>query len=271
MGRADFEITDSKLGRRTSTIHVSLTQGDQTPCVVGYITQSNLHTEIGISLPTAYSLSPPPLSLPSTQALRSGTDPDWSLHHKPFQNFRKAGQHGTCFRFYCFLPRKGQVGPALVDQWLCLEGPERFTQESLGYVADMFPQIMETAYGQEDLEREMKKLQTDACDSPRDGESCTPASSRKIPKQSQWARFWYPTVVLNIDIKKALPLEGAEWLFTRVRAKMIRSGRMDLEVVILDEGGDIVAVSSHIALIVGAERNMSRGNDSSKGEHGSKL
>lgn len=138
-------------------------------------------------------------------------------------------------------------------------------------MADMFPQIMETAYDQEDLEREIKKLQTDVGESPRDAESCTSASSRKGSKQSQWARFWYPTVVLNLDIKKALPLEGAEWLFTRVRAKMIKNGRMDLEVVILDEGGYIVAVSSHVALIVGAERNMSRGNDSSKGEHGSKL
>lgn len=131
--------------------------------------------------------------------------------------------------------------------------------------------IMETAYCQEDLEREMKKIQADVDDSLRDVGSWTSPSSSKGPKQSQSARFWYPIVVLNLDIKKALPLEGAEWLFTRVRAERIRNGRMDLEVVILDESGDIVAVSSHVALIVGAERNMSRRNDSSKGEHGSSL
>ncbi|CAF9914799.1 MAG: hypothetical protein ALECFALPRED_009732, partial [Alectoria fallacina] len=170
-----------------------------------------------------------------------------------------------------YLPRKNQVGPAMVDQWLCFEGTERFTQESLGYVADMFPQIMETAYGLEDLERGMRKFHADVGDTPRSEESWTSPSFPKAPKQSHWARFWYPTVVLNLDIKKPLPLEGAEWLFTRVRAKMIKNGRMDLEVIILDEGGDIVAVSTHVTLIVGAERNMSRSNDSSKGEHGSKL
>ncbi len=42
-------------------------------------------------------------------------------------------------------------------------------------------------------------------------------------------------------------------------------------IFILDESGDIVAVSSHVALIFGAERDMSRGNDSNKGEHGSRL
>ena len=138
-------------------------------------------------------------------------------------------------------------------------------------MADMFPQIMETAYCQEDLEREMKKIRADVDDSLRNVRSSTSASSSKSPKQSQSARFWYPTVVLNLDIKKALSQESAEWLFTRVRAKRIRNGRMDLELVILDESGDIVAVSSHVALIVGAARNMSRRNDSSKGGHGSSL
>ena len=46
---------------------------------------------------------------------------------------------------------------------------------------------------------------------------------------------------------------------------------MDLEVLIMDEGGDIVAISSHVALIVCAERNMSRGNDNRKGDNRSKM
>ncbi len=93
---------------------------------------------------------------------------------------------------------------------------ERFTQESLGYVADIFPQIIETAYGQGDLEREMKKAPADQ--GVRDMGSWTSASSRKGSKQSQWARFWYPTVVLNLDIKKALPLEGAEMAFVKSKS-----------------------------------------------------
>ena len=63
--------------------------------------------------------------------------------------------------------------------------------------------------------------------------------------------------MLNIEFKKPLPEEGVEWLFSRVRAKKIQKGRMDLEVEIRDEEGEVVALSQHVALILGAERNMS--------------
>lgn len=121
-GPATFTISELKLGRRTSTIHVSLSQGDQTPCVIGYLTQLNINTEIGISLETAYSLTPSPIPLVSTAALRNDSEFNWSLYHKPFDNFRKAGRHVKTY-----LPSKGPVGQALIDQWLCLEGGQRFT------------------------------------------------------------------------------------------------------------------------------------------------
>lgn len=69
-------------------------------------------------------------------------------------------------------------------------------------------------------------------------------------------KFWYPTVLLNIDFKKALPDEGVEWLFLRVRAKRIQNGRMDYEIVVLDEARDVIAVSNHINLILGTDRNL---------------
>ena len=84
-------------------------------------------------------------------------------------------------------------------------------------------------------------------------------------------------MVLNIDFKKALPPEGVEWLFSRVRSKRIRNGRMDLEVTVLDERGEVVALSTHVALIVRAERNMDmkgeevKGDGEGEGDGGSKL
>lgn len=50
------------------------------------------------------------------------------------------------------------------------------------------------------------------------------------------------TVLLNLDIKKSLPSEGVEWLFVRVSTKQIKNGRMDLDIIILDDGGEIVAL-----------------------------
>lgn len=78
------------------------------------------------------------------------------------------------------------------------------------------------------------------------------------------ARFWYPTVLLNIEFKKPLPEEGVEWLFVRVDTKQIKNGRMDLEIVILDEGGEIVALSQHVALAVDSSRNIAERKTGSK-------
>ena len=220
-----------------------------------------------MSLDTAYTLHPSPLPLESTEVLRNNDEPNWVLANKKFSKFRKAGGHVKTY-----LPRKGHVGQALIDQWLCFENGERFTQEALGYLVDTFPQIMESANGQEELESEMKKLQahtaTEGSNVPKSAKSNQ--MSARLEK-SWWAHFWYPTVTLNLDVKKALPAEGAEWLFSRVRAKRIRNGRMDLEVTVLDEHGDIVALSSHAALIVSAERNMTRSAEGNDQKAGSRL
>jgi len=36
------------------------------------------------------------------------------------------------------------------------------------------------------------------------------------------------------------------------------NGRMDLEVVIMDGAGELVALSQHVCLIVGADRNLAK-------------
>ena len=63
-------------------------------------------------------------------------------------------------------------------------------------------------------------------------------------------------MLLNLDFKKVIPDEGLEWLFVRVAAKQIRNGRMDLEIVILDAEGDIIALSHHVALALSSDRNI---------------
>ncbi|KAI0844406.1 thioesterase-like superfamily-domain-containing protein [Daldinia vernicosa] len=221
-GSATLVVRDVKLGRQTSTIHIALSQEGREE-VVGYLTHSNLAAEAGLSLKTLWSLYPSPPLRPTSFAalLESGKDASWAEQtDKPHSKFRKVSN-----RVRTFLPRNGQVAPGLIDQWVRLDSGERFTNESLGFVSDHFPSVV---YGLWNMEK---------------GNIRPPV-------------FWYPTVVLNLDIKKALPPEGVEWLFSRVRAKCIKNGRMDLEVVIMDETGEVVALSHHVVLIVGAERNM---------------
>lgn len=80
-------------------------------------------------------------------------------------------------------------------------------------------------------------------------------------------RHWYPTLSLSLELK-ALPPPGRgwEWLFMRVECHTICNGRMDLDVVICDEEGTIVAVSKHMALVVDVSRNSIKGGEKKGGE-----
>ncbi|OCK84128.1 hypothetical protein K432DRAFT_320920 [Lepidopterella palustris CBS 459.81] len=227
-GPAIFKVQDVKLGRQASVVHVSMSQ-DGREEVVGYITNSNFHTEEGVSFDTKYELHPPAPPVDFLK-LKDNKDENWARQEKlPFPNFRKATQ-----KVKWFFPRNGQAMKSLADEWLCFTNGEKFTNTSLGYVADMFPQIVENY------------------------------------KDEKAGPFWYPTLLLNLDIKKPLPEEGVEWLFARVRSKQIKNGRLDLEVIVLDEGGDIVALSHHVCLVLDAGRNLAARKNPSKGD-GAKI
>ena len=241
-------VKETKLGQRTSTIHITLVQGADRECIVGYITQSDISSEAGITLPTKWSLFPPPAPA-NIALLAADRDANWQLRtYNPHSKFRKATS-----RVQCTFPRFGQAETSIIDEWMRFESGEKFTNESLGFVVDMFPQIVEMyrALG------EGHKI------SSKYGPNAVDAISSK-----SWGLMWYPTLLLNLEVKKLLPANGVEWLFVRVRSKQIRGGRMDLEAVVMDENEDLIAVSNHVSLIVGAERNTAQrkleGNATSK-------
>jgi hypothetical protein len=236
-GPAVFTVKDVKLGRQTSVIHVSLSQGSREE-VVGFITNSNMHSETGLTLDTKYKLEPPSPAV-NLVALKENRDELWGRQgDMPFASFRKAGQ-----KVYFHFPKTGQPTKAIADEWLCFRNGEKFTNASLGFFCDMFPMPVEAFFTDKNIY-----------------DVTTPKEFK-----TRAAKFWYPTLLLNLDIKKPLPEEGVEWLFGRVLAKQIKNGRTDLEVIICDEMGEVVALSHHVTLILPAERNTaSRRKEESK-------
>ncbi|KAF2200022.1 hypothetical protein GQ43DRAFT_397387 [Delitschia confertaspora ATCC 74209] len=223
VGPAIFKVEDVKLGRQASVVHVHMSQ-DGREEVVAYVTNSNLDTEEGASFDTGYQLTPPRPSV-NFSLLKENKDENWiSIPAMPYAEFRKAST-----RVKWHFPRQGQPSKSMADEWLCFSDGTRFTNTSIGFVADMFPQIVEN-------HREKK-------DGP----------------------YWYPTLLLNMDVKKLLPPEGVEWLGVRIQVKKIKNGRMDLDIHVIDEEGDIVALSHHIGFVVHASRNTAaRRKDNSK-------
>ncbi len=241
-GPCTFVVKDTKLGRQTSVIHVTLSQGGREEAV-GYITRSNFDEEEGVTLPTEFTLHPQP---PTVDLAKLGEDKDvnWAKQpNMPFAEFRKASTK-VSFHF----PKNGQLERSIGDEWIQLTTGETFTNESLGFVCDMFPMPVEQfRAGNGDI----------VSQHPTTGQIVT-------HNQGKDGIFWYPTVLLNIEFKKSLPKDGAEWLFSRCKTKSIKNGRMDLEIVVLDKDGDIVAISHHLCLVVPASRNTAKRSTESK-------
>jgi len=241
IGPAVFTVKDVKLGRATSTIHVTLSQNGQDE-VLAYMTNSDIAGAQGVSFDTEFSLHPSTTMPTSLDAMANGNDPYWQERpNMPFTEFRKAAR-----QVQFFFPNEGQQHASLADQWIKFKSGERFTNASLGFVADMFSQIPENYRAGKDVY------------SPKIEKEGSVAKANEESKKNGWSNFWYPTLLLNLDVKKVLPEEGIEFIFSRTSVKQVKNGRYDIEVVILDETGDLVALSHHVCMILSSERNTSK-------------
>jgi hypothetical protein len=201
IGPARVVIKDVKLGRRLSAVNVSLVQQEK-EVILGYITRVNFDNERGISINTGWELYPLPYGVDLSK-LRDGQDDRWV---EPYQGLMSHRHVRT------FTPSRGQYLTGMVDQWICWREADtdtgaRFTNETLGYVADVF--YVEPSF----------------------------------------TIFSFATLSLNLDIRKALPSAGLEWLFMRTTMKQLKNGRVDAEIIIMDSIGELIAVSKHATLI----------------------
>lgn len=83
----------------------------------------------------------------------------------------------------------------------------------------------------------------------------TPEGRDVRARDESRAGMWFPTVVMNLEVKAALPEDGVEWLAVRITSKQIKDGRFDLDISVRDTDGELVALSHHVAMILSIERN----------------
>ena len=57
-------------------------------------------------------------------------------------------------------------------------------------------------------------------------------------------------MVSTTEVKRQLPEQGAKWLFMRVTTKSLLDDRMDYDVVLADERGELIALSHHVMRII---------------------
>ncbi|KAF3762471.1 hypothetical protein M406DRAFT_45714 [Cryphonectria parasitica EP155] len=259
-GPAIITIEEVKLGAQLSTLHLTLWQDgliQQAPwttanvsrrCVLAYATQMNQRTYTGMSIPTGYESSPD-AALPSpapdfTSFKTKHGDDGWEEQEMPTSQLLQSLQK---WRFYH--PRGGRpLTPGVMDLWMCLASGERIMQLALPYVGKCVPDSVVSWRPCQTPEATTKKPEREekgGRDHPRDG-------------------LWFPTVSMNLEVKMALPEDGVEWLNMRVTSKQMKDGRFDLDVLVRDVDGQLVALGHQVALISTMEKNRNKEATSAK-------
>lgn len=258
-GPAIVAVEDVKLSARLATLHLTLWQGGllaHAPWVdrsvsrrtlLAYTTHTNLRISTGITLQTGYEVSPAatlPSPLPTFEALEAGdTDDCW-------EESKRLTLSSGLWRFY--IPRRGPLSPGVLDMWIHAASGERMTQDALPYVVDSAPSNLHTFLV---APEEVHKL----LEVPRDRVGAAEGEKKKTTDdENQRAGLRFPTVLMNLEVKAALPEEGVEWLAVRVTSKQIKDGRFDLDVLVRGRNGELVALSQHMALILRVEKNTGK-------------
>lgn len=256
-GPALVIVEDVKLGRQVSTLHLTLWQGGllaaspwTTPSVsrrtvLAYTNHTNQRTFGGLSLPTGYEASPLAAlaPLPDFDALKArDADDTWEESKMP-----SAGNFNSIRKWRFYVPRGDPPTPGFVDLWIRRSNGERIMQGALPYVVDSFPYNLHMLLAAPELR---KLLNT-----PRDKD---PRAEEMHRRSERRATLWFPTVVMNLEVKSALPDEGVEWLAVRVTSKQIKDGKFDIDVMVRDVDGEILALSQHVAMILSMDRNTAK-------------
>ncbi|KAL3465087.1 thioesterase-like superfamily-domain-containing protein [Aspergillus heterothallicus] len=229
IGPATLLVEDIKIGARVSLIHVTLQQEGRS-AVAGYLTVSDEMSETGFSIPSdpdVYGAFPR-----RHPTVEDNGQSGWRKVTIAHPKFRRASSRVELYEREDKASLSREVG-----QWARLrpDGPkgriENWTVESVAFLCDILP----TALGR--LERIVQ-------DSLQGGEAPVPV--------------WFPTLALNIDFKRCVLEDKHEWLYSHIHIKSVQSGRMDVQVVILDAEGELVAVATQVALVMSSERNLSK-------------
>ncbi|KAE9366745.1 hypothetical protein N431DRAFT_548499 [Stipitochalara longipes BDJ] len=184
-------------------------------CALGIITMSNISLETGLTLRTEPSV--PKEEIPN----RETECEQWTLENDPIMEeiYLRAPVNDKLTTWVVKGSQNDGVtdrfGSSVMRTWSCRPGMQEF--DILSIVA--------------------------LCDWSQ------AAPSNFSPKHADLkAGVLYATMSMTTEIKK-VP-KGAKWLYMRARVNVIKNGRFDMEVHIVDEGGELVAICKHAAVVV---------------------
>ncbi|KAL4815010.1 thioesterase-like superfamily-domain-containing protein [Aspergillus spinulosporus] len=250
-GSAILTVQEIKLGARVSTIHVTLSQARDQGAAAGSEDRSKLEVKV-----LAYITLAPPDMEESPRVRGAGPWADLPPGSPPGSlgggaiDFRALAEDGKDGEWRAGPPAPPSLYAA---KHLKIYSPSstllpKTVEERVGQMVDQWAQF---APGGTPARWSNEAVVA----GPAEGSGGAALNGRATTDQGL-VQFWYPTVTMNIDLKTRLPPGGVEWLHSRVVTRMVRGSRADLEVLILDQDGELIATSTQVALVVDPARNV---------------
>jgi hypothetical protein len=203
-----------------------------------------------MTLETGFKLDPP-LKPIDFDIVTKGKDPNWTCLNVPYDfspdMVRQSHMNVVLERVAC--PDK-----SIFQGWLNFaRANEKWTTAKLGMAVDWILPAITNFLG---TYKSVQGLARQSMDLEEFGKSRTPMEW-KFP-------YWFTTLNLSIEVKRALPEEGVGWLFVRNRTKMVQDGKADVHGEVFNAAGELVAVTQQLWLIVGTQGMTTKGKGESK-------
>lgn len=180
-------------------------------------------------------------------------DPTWTFFTLPYQDPKYLSN--------CIFAMQKEPCPdrSITQQWLGLSNPaERWKTDMLPIACDMYVPALENFYEGSDRSIQAfarQSVEFAAAVKRRDEREEGADGTEPVHRASEeWKPpRWYTTVNMSVDVKRALPEEGVDWLFTRMKTNEVVDGRLDVQAMIFDEQGRLVALASYVWVVVETE------------------
>ncbi|KUL84862.1 hypothetical protein ZTR_08250 [Talaromyces verruculosus] len=219
-GRVVLTVTELSHGRRYSTVEVKLRDPAGTICTTATVIQGNLATEVGPSIAVPPVMTRDEIPDRERDCDESIRTPLLIKLMPVIMKMRVLKRKGAETQSWS---RKGAAGLNTKETWVRWEDlNQKLDVMSLGVLCDNF----------------------------------LPAPLNFDPTMADLSKYVFPTMCMSVEIKK--DPKDAEWLFQEIVCHKIQNGRYDTDVRVLDENGDLVALSKHVSIMAEMKRTKAK-------------
>ncbi|KAH8901252.1 hypothetical protein GQ53DRAFT_835127 [Thozetella sp. PMI_491] len=252
--KAEFHIRVANTSRALTTVHVEASQRGK-PTFVGYFTMTNFSVPGALSAKTGWQLSPRPVPPTSMQALEDDVDPEWIGYLTPYSP--------TIFRrghsYIKFFVQRTISDRHFLDQWVTPAWQEPSSPNGAVWNKDTLHLAIDNTLP-------ILHNFVDPVERPSWFEVIAQAglAQRKARAEGKSDSFLgkgfgdhdtninyiVSTMTISTEVKRLLPEEGTKWLFLRITVRSLLENRMDYDIVVLNQEGQLVATSQHAMMAV---------------------